>query len=130
MRRGRAAGALRDDALGPELTHRREELQTAADTVIDRDEARAAGGAEDVAQQCSLSSDRARAQIVAVEMEKVEGEIGEHARLHREDARAAPAGEPYRFCHLRPERRGPERYLLVAAGSRPSANIARKNPFL
>jgi hypothetical protein len=42
-----------------------------------REEARAPGGADDVAQQRLAILDRAGAQIVAVEMEEVEGKIGE-----------------------------------------------------
>jgi hypothetical protein len=50
-----------------------EELLTAAGDVVDRDDAQALGGDDDVTQQLLAVLDRAAAQVVAVEVEEVKG---------------------------------------------------------
>ena len=63
---------------------------------IDRDETRQAGRADDVAQQRLAIFERARARIVAVEVEKLEGEIGQPVvsalapRLGQQSIRVTP----------------------------------------
>jgi hypothetical protein len=71
------AQPLRDDALGADLAHRLQQLTANADHVVDHDDPLAAGGADDVAPQRLEILDRAGPQIMAVEVEQVEGEISE-----------------------------------------------------
>jgi hypothetical protein len=59
---------------GPGLAHCREELPAATDKVIDGDEARTT---DQVRQQRLPIFNRVRARIVAIEGQKVEGEIGQ-----------------------------------------------------
>ena len=59
------------------LAHRLKQSRTTTDDMIDRDKPRTAGDGNDVLQQRLAMLDRGAAQIMAVEVEKVEGEIGE-----------------------------------------------------
>jgi hypothetical protein len=63
------------------LAHRLKQRRAVADDMIDRDQTRAADGADDVAQQRLPVLNPAGAQVVAVEMEQVEGEIGDRLKF-------------------------------------------------
>jgi hypothetical protein len=54
-----------------------EEIRAAADDVVDIDQARTAGLIEHLPQPCLALFDWTAAQIMTVEMQQIEGEVGE-----------------------------------------------------
>jgi hypothetical protein len=75
-----AAPPLRDDALSADLAHGLEQLFADAQEVIDIDDPRAPCRADHIAQQHLPVLDRAAPEVVAVEMQEIESELGEPLR--------------------------------------------------
>jgi hypothetical protein len=117
------AVALRDDALGADLAHCLEQLPAKADNVVDHDDPFTARVTDNVAQQCLAVLDCAGAEVMAVEMQEVEGEIREllGTAPARRLGQQVDMGDAARRAP-RPRRRGPAR----ATRLRPACRTARE----
>jgi len=80
-----AAQPLRDDALGTDPAHGFEELPAVADGVIDIDDPLAPRRVEHLPQHLLPPLDRAASQVVAVDVQEVEGVIGQPVGLAPRD---------------------------------------------
>ena len=80
-----AAQPLRDDALGTDLAHGFEELPAVADGVVDIDDPLAPRLVEHLPQHLFPLLDRAAPQVVAVDVQEVEGVIDQPVRLAPRD---------------------------------------------
>ena len=76
---------LRDDALGADLAHGFEELPAIADRVVDIDDPLASRLVEHLPQHLLPPLDRAAPQVVAVDVQQVEGVIDQPVRLAPRD---------------------------------------------